>query len=253
MLITLKFPSCHVSSMYAAFDNKADFKQRPVQELHGVLVSENPRHGRRALRVLGVKVVAGHVLQGRKLLIIGTTSCKDVLQEMRMLDAFSTTVHIPNISRGEQLSEALEVTRTCTRARTGHAARPPLRWRSRKLMKNLKCRNEMYSWTSDVTSTSCFQCRCPIWGSFHSFALLSSPLHSCWAVFRSQSGAALLKRWEARACGSASRSCWCWSKCLSRWEADLFLNVLFFFSFLFFYTNLRTAVEYSGRAAGSYY
>uniref|UniRef100_A0A674CDT4 Vesicle-fusing ATPase n=1 Tax=Salmo trutta TaxID=8032 RepID=A0A674CDT4_SALTR len=39
--------------------------------------------------------------KGRKLLIIGTTSRKDVLQEMEMLDAFSTTIHIPNISRGE--------------------------------------------------------------------------------------------------------------------------------------------------------
>lgn len=47
--------------------------------------------------------------QGRKLLIIGTTSRRDVLQEMEMLDAFSTTIHIPNISRGEQLVQALEV------------------------------------------------------------------------------------------------------------------------------------------------
>uniref|UniRef100_A0AAR2LEM7 Vesicle-fusing ATPase n=1 Tax=Pygocentrus nattereri TaxID=42514 RepID=A0AAR2LEM7_PYGNA len=47
--------------------------------------------------------------QGRKLLIIGTTSRKDVLQEMEMLDAFSTTIHIPNISSGEHLVEALEV------------------------------------------------------------------------------------------------------------------------------------------------
>uniref|UniRef100_A0A3Q3VR09 Vesicle-fusing ATPase n=1 Tax=Mola mola TaxID=94237 RepID=A0A3Q3VR09_MOLML len=47
--------------------------------------------------------------KGRKLLIIGTTSRKDVLQEMEMLDAFSTTIHIPNISRGEQLMEALEL------------------------------------------------------------------------------------------------------------------------------------------------
>lgn len=50
-----------------------------------------------------------YVLQGRKLLIIGTTSRKDVLQEMEMLDAFSTTIHIPNISTGEQLVDALEV------------------------------------------------------------------------------------------------------------------------------------------------
>ncbi|KAK7919377.1 hypothetical protein WMY93_010661 [Mugilogobius chulae] len=46
--------------------------------------------------------------KGRKLLIIGTTSRKDVLQEMEMLDAFSTTIHIPNISGGEQLIKALE-------------------------------------------------------------------------------------------------------------------------------------------------
>ncbi|XP_061561861.1 vesicle-fusing ATPase-like [Phycodurus eques] len=47
--------------------------------------------------------------KGRKLLIIGTSSRKDVLQEMEMLNVFSTTVHIPNICRGEQLIEALEL------------------------------------------------------------------------------------------------------------------------------------------------
>ncbi|KAG7227749.1 hypothetical protein INR49_029514 [Caranx melampygus] len=47
--------------------------------------------------------------KGRKLLIIGTTSRKDVLREMEMLDAFSTTIHIPNISSGGQLVEALEL------------------------------------------------------------------------------------------------------------------------------------------------
>uniref|UniRef100_A0A8C4SJ13 Vesicle-fusing ATPase n=1 Tax=Erpetoichthys calabaricus TaxID=27687 RepID=A0A8C4SJ13_ERPCA len=46
---------------------------------------------------------------GRKLLIIGTTSRKDVLQEMEMLDAFSTTIHIPNIGANEHLMEALEL------------------------------------------------------------------------------------------------------------------------------------------------
>uniref|UniRef100_A0A8C1SMT4 Vesicle-fusing ATPase n=1 Tax=Cyprinus carpio TaxID=7962 RepID=A0A8C1SMT4_CYPCA len=47
--------------------------------------------------------------RGRKLLIIGTTSRKDVLQEMEMLDAFSTTIHVHNISSGEHLVEALEL------------------------------------------------------------------------------------------------------------------------------------------------
>ncbi|KAK9396834.1 vesicle-fusing ATPase [Crotalus adamanteus] len=45
----------------------------------------------------------------RKLLIVGTTSRKDVLQEMEMLDAFSTTIHIPNIATGDHLMEALEL------------------------------------------------------------------------------------------------------------------------------------------------
>lgn len=54
--------------------------------------------------------------KGRKLLIIGTTSRKDVLQEMEMLDAFSTTIHIPNISTGEQLVEALELLGSFTEA-----------------------------------------------------------------------------------------------------------------------------------------
>ncbi|XP_059388160.1 vesicle-fusing ATPase-like [Carassius carassius] len=47
--------------------------------------------------------------RGRKLLILGTTSRKDVLQEMGMLDSFSTTIHIPNISSGQHLMEALEL------------------------------------------------------------------------------------------------------------------------------------------------
>ena len=42
-------------------------------------------------------------------MIIGTTSRKEVLREMEMLDAFSTTIHVPNISTGEHLVEALEV------------------------------------------------------------------------------------------------------------------------------------------------
>ncbi|GAA6074495.1 N-ethylmaleimide-sensitive factor b, partial [Tachysurus ichikawai] len=67
-----------------------------------------PRFSNSVLQALLVllKKVPPH---GRKLLILGTTSRKDVLQEMGMLDAFSTTIHIPNISRGEHLMEALEL------------------------------------------------------------------------------------------------------------------------------------------------
>ncbi|XP_006017726.2 vesicle-fusing ATPase isoform X2 [Alligator sinensis] len=67
-----------------------------------------PRFSNLVLQALLVllKKVPPH---GRKLLIIGTTSRKDVLQEMEMLDAFSTTIHVPNIVTGEQLMEALEL------------------------------------------------------------------------------------------------------------------------------------------------
>ncbi|KAF5895387.1 glycerophosphoinositol inositolphosphodiesterase GDPD2, partial [Clarias magur] len=47
--------------------------------------------------------------RGHKLLLFGTTSCKDVLKEMGMLDKFLRTIHIPNISRGGHLMEALEL------------------------------------------------------------------------------------------------------------------------------------------------
>ncbi|XP_059180895.1 vesicle-fusing ATPase-like [Centropristis striata] len=69
--------------------------------------------------------------KGRKLLIIGTTSRKDVLQEMEMLDAFSTTIHIPNISGGEQLVEALELLgsfQDVERARIAEAVKGQTLW-----------------------------------------------------------------------------------------------------------------------------
>ncbi|OCT62286.1 hypothetical protein XELAEV_18043370mg [Xenopus laevis] len=56
-----------------------------------------------------INSLGNDIKPGRKLLIIGTTSRKDVLQEMEMLDAFSTTIRVPNIVTGEQLMEALEL------------------------------------------------------------------------------------------------------------------------------------------------
>nr|KAG5713627.1 hypothetical protein BaRGS_024675 [Batillaria attramentaria] len=45
---------------------------------------------------------------GRKLLVIGTTSRKDVLRDMEMLNVFSTIVHVSNISSSEHLLAVLE-------------------------------------------------------------------------------------------------------------------------------------------------
>lgn len=62
------------------------------------------------------------------------------------------------------------------------------------------------------------------WSTFA--ILLSAPPHSCWAVFRSLSGPASPKQWGAKACGSELRSCWCWSRCLSRWEQNFSFQCL---------------------------
>ena len=45
---------------------------------------------------------------GRKLLIIGTTSRRDVLQEMEMLTTFNTVIHVSNLSQPEHLVAALD-------------------------------------------------------------------------------------------------------------------------------------------------
>ncbi|XP_071101101.1 vesicle-fusing ATPase-like isoform X1 [Haliotis cracherodii] len=46
--------------------------------------------------------------QGRKLLVIGTTSRKDVLDDMEMLNVFSTVIHVSNISMSEHLVAVLD-------------------------------------------------------------------------------------------------------------------------------------------------
>ena len=47
-------------------------------------------------------------LQGRKLLVIGTTSRKDVLRDFEMLNVFSQIVHVSNISNSKGLLAVLE-------------------------------------------------------------------------------------------------------------------------------------------------
>lgn len=46
--------------------------------------------------------------QGRKLLIIATTSIKDVLEEMRMIDYFRKVLHVFNVSTSKDLGSCLE-------------------------------------------------------------------------------------------------------------------------------------------------
>lgn len=46
--------------------------------------------------------------KGRRLLIIGTTSRRDVLHEMEMVSTFSTCIHVSNLSTGPHLMRVLE-------------------------------------------------------------------------------------------------------------------------------------------------
>ena len=47
-------------------------------------------------------------MQGRKLLVIGTTSRKDVLRDFEMLNVFSQIVHVSNIANSQGLMAVLE-------------------------------------------------------------------------------------------------------------------------------------------------
>jgi hypothetical protein len=49
-----------------------------------------------------------YTFQGKKLLVLGTSSRKDVLQEMEMANVFSAIVHVSNISSSEQLLTVLD-------------------------------------------------------------------------------------------------------------------------------------------------
>ena len=42
-------------------------------------------------------------LQGKRLLVIATTSRKEVLEEMEMITAFTDVLHLPNLHRGDQV------------------------------------------------------------------------------------------------------------------------------------------------------
>ena len=47
--------------------------------------------------------------QGRKLIVIGTTSCRDVLETMGIVEAFNTVIHVPSIWSADQLKQVLQV------------------------------------------------------------------------------------------------------------------------------------------------
>ena len=54
------------------------------------------RAGKKALSI---------VFQGKRLLIIATSSRREVLDQMEMISAFTDVLHLPNIQTGEQVTD----------------------------------------------------------------------------------------------------------------------------------------------------
>jgi len=61
--------------------------------------------------------------QGRKLFVIGTTSRKDVLNDMEMLSVFSATIHVSNLSTGDHLIACLNELASFTSKELDYIAR----------------------------------------------------------------------------------------------------------------------------------
>lgn len=66
-----------------------------------------PRYSNLTLQTLLV-LLKKQPPKGRKLLIICTSSRREVLQDMEMLSAFTSTLHVPNLSASEHMIKVLE-------------------------------------------------------------------------------------------------------------------------------------------------
>ena len=47
--------------------------------------------------------------KGRKLTVIGTTSCRDVLETMGIVEAFNTVIHVSSLSSIDHLKAVFQV------------------------------------------------------------------------------------------------------------------------------------------------
>ncbi|XP_057315100.1 vesicle-fusing ATPase-like [Hydractinia symbiolongicarpus] len=66
-----------------------------------------PRFSNVVLQTL-IVLLKKKLRHGRKLLIIGTSSCRDVLDQMQMLSCFNTVVHVPAIMNANYIVNVLE-------------------------------------------------------------------------------------------------------------------------------------------------
>ncbi len=66
-----------------------------------------PRFSNAVLQALLVLIKKKPPNAERKLLIIGTTSMRDILSELEMLSCFNTTLHVPNVHTSQELTTIL--------------------------------------------------------------------------------------------------------------------------------------------------
>lgn len=81
-----------------------------------------PRYSNLVLQALLV-LLKKEPPQGKKLLVLCTTSRKQVLEEMEMISAFMSVLHVPNLSYPEHLMAVLEETDCFNREELGRIAR----------------------------------------------------------------------------------------------------------------------------------
>ncbi|PFX29475.1 Vesicle-fusing ATPase [Stylophora pistillata] len=70
-------------------------------------VAIGPRFSNTVLQALLV-LLKKKLRKGRKLIVIGTTSCRDVLDSMGIVEAFNTVIHVPSIWSTDQLKQVLQ-------------------------------------------------------------------------------------------------------------------------------------------------
>lgn len=66
-----------------------------------------PRFSNQILQALVVLLKKKPPNENRKLLIIGTTSMKDILKDLEVINCFNTTLHVPNIVLSTELTTIL--------------------------------------------------------------------------------------------------------------------------------------------------
>ncbi|XP_020616810.1 vesicle-fusing ATPase-like [Orbicella faveolata] len=89
--------------------DKSDLSCIIVDDIERLLdyVAIGPRFSNTVLQALLV-LLKKKLRKGRKLIVIGTTSSREVLETMGIVESFNTVIHVPSLSSTDQLREVLQ-------------------------------------------------------------------------------------------------------------------------------------------------